>query len=156
MPCWKVEFPLDLLEFPVNLLDFPLNFICNCGGLQCSCVLERSLDPREVDAIEGNSSTSVRTSRVLFAAEIRLLMLLLLVEADGLFVPFNGDTLETRWNLTAAAAARAMAPEAFLPEFFAARAVRARAAMTVRSLAPTACSRGAGQFNLDSTSSALR
>ena len=61
MPCWKVEFPLDLLEFPVNLLDFPLNFICNCGGLQCSCVLERSLDPREVDAIEGNSSTSVRT-----------------------------------------------------------------------------------------------
>lgn len=116
-------------------------------------LLERSLDPRDVDA-EGNSSTSVRTSRVLFATEIPLLALLL--EVIALFAPLEGDTLEIRRNLTAAAAARAMGFEAFLSELFAARAARARAAMTVRSLAPTACSRGVGQFNLDSTSSALR
>ena len=116
-------------------------------------LLERSLDPRDVDA-EGKSSSSVRTSRVLFATEIRLLALLL--EVNALFVPLEGDTLEIRRNLTAAAVARAVGFDAFLSELFAARAARARAAITVRSLAPTACSRGAGQFNLDSTSSALR
>ena len=115
-------------------------------------LLERSLDPRDVDA-EGDSSSPVRTSGVLFATEIRLLALLLVI---ALFAPLEGDTLEIRRNLTAAAAARAMGVETFLSELFAARAARARAAMTVRSLAPTACSRGVGQFSLDSTSSALR
>ena len=116
-------------------------------------LLERSLDPRDVDA-EGDSSSPVRISGVLFATEIRLLALLL--EVIALFAPLEGDPLEIRRNLTAAAAARAMGVEAFLSELFAARAARARAAMTVRSLAPTACSRGVGQFSLDSTSSALR
>ena len=91
--CWKVEFPLDLLEFPVNLLEFPLrtSFGFAIGGLHSALGVE----PRsERGGRDRGQLVNFRTnSRVLFAAEIRLLTLLLLVEAGGLFVPFTTGTL---------------------------------------------------------------
>lgn len=44
MPCWKVEFPLDLLEFPVNLLEFPLRTSFAIGSLHSALGAEPRSD----------------------------------------------------------------------------------------------------------------
>ena len=127
--------------------------------------------------VEGNSSFPLRTLGALFATDsflvlVRLVESLRVLSETEELVPFDVDAplgRTTCLNLTAVAMSmrglvsfcenlRERFSLFLLPRVLACSpAARARAALTVRSLVPAACSRGAaGQFNLDSTISALR
>ena len=127
--------------------------------------------------VEGNSSFPLRTLGALFATDsflvlVRLVESLRVLSETEELVPLDVDApfgRTTCLNLTAVAMSmrglvsfcenlRERFSLFLLPRVLACSpAARARAALTVRSLVPAACSRGAaGQFNLDSTISALR
>ena len=136
---------------------------------------------RHEGMIEVNSSFPLRTlGRILgalfgneiFLVLVRLVESLRVLSETEELVPFDVDAplgRTTCLNLTAVAMSmrglvsfcenlRERFSLFLLPRVLACSpAARARAALTVRSLVPAACSRGAaGQFNLDSTISALR
>ena len=134
---------------------------------------------RHEGMIEVNSSFPLRTlGRILgalfgneiFLVLVRLVESLRVLSEKEELVPLDVDApVACRLNLTAVAMSmrglvsfcenlRERFSLFLLPRVLACSpAARARAALTVRSLVPAACSRGAaGQFNLDSTISALR
>ena len=129
---------------------------------------------RHEGMIEVNSSFPLRTlGRILgalfgneiFLVLVRLVESLRVLSETEELVPLDVDApVACRLNLTAVAMSmRDLVSfcrrfSLLLPLVLACSpAARARAALTVRSLVPAACSRGgAGQFNLDSTISALR
>ena len=129
---------------------------------------------RHEGMIEVNSSFPLRTlGRILgalfgneiFLVLVRLVESLRVLSEKEELVPLDVDApVACRLNLTAVAMSmRDLVSfcrrfSLLLPLVLACSpAARARAALTVRSLVPAACSRGAaGQFNLDSTISALR
>ena len=129
---------------------------------------------RHEGMIEANSSFPLRTlGRILgalfgneiFLVLVRLVESLRVLSEKEELVPLDVDApVACRLNLTAVAMSMrdlvsfCLRFSLLLPLVLACSpAARARAALTVRSLVPAACSRGAaGQFNLDSTISALR